>query len=308
MEEYRSGYPGQIDNENMQDNYRFYIGEIPSKPDGDFIDKIHELWWGDVAKLEIHHGYIQWLFPIREHGMNYESQPLQKHEIEKIKSNPVALQRLKKSYEMMLDFYGCRLKDQETGEIERHPEKWKKQYRNLEQHPHNFLRITRILKCLGEFDLEHYQRQFLEHFIKDIFIPDEDNHVWLSSCQSSCEGYWIGTVKNDLVRADFEEKITKYKEVYSGTKKTHLYNFKHSIKGSTHLDDEDETETENEWDYQMDESEKMKLKEQMLADDNKDIHHDDDEGNEPVGNVVISEKEGEDSKGADNDIEPEEDE
>jgi hypothetical protein len=29
--------------------------------------------------------YIQWLFPIREHGMNDESQPLQLHEIEKMK-------------------------------------------------------------------------------------------------------------------------------------------------------------------------------------------------------------------------------
>ncbi len=53
--------------------------------DGDFIDQIHKTWWGDTPKLERHHGYIQWLFPIREEGMNYESQPLQLHEIEKIK-------------------------------------------------------------------------------------------------------------------------------------------------------------------------------------------------------------------------------
>lgn len=27
-------------------------------------------WLGDYDKLERYHGYIQWLFPIREHGMN----------------------------------------------------------------------------------------------------------------------------------------------------------------------------------------------------------------------------------------------
>ena len=30
--------------------------------------------------LEDHHGFIQWLFPIREHGMNFQSQELQLHE------------------------------------------------------------------------------------------------------------------------------------------------------------------------------------------------------------------------------------
>jgi hypothetical protein len=48
------------------------------------IDKIHKKWWGDYERLEYHHGFIQWLFPIRSQGMNDESQPLQIHELEVI--------------------------------------------------------------------------------------------------------------------------------------------------------------------------------------------------------------------------------
>lgn len=44
---------------------RFYRNELASHPDGDYVDTIHSTWWGDCAKLEVHHGYIQWLFPIR---------------------------------------------------------------------------------------------------------------------------------------------------------------------------------------------------------------------------------------------------
>ena len=60
----------------------FLKGEIESTPDGDYIDNILSKWWGNYDLLEAHHGYIQWLFPIREQGMNYQSQPLQKHELE----------------------------------------------------------------------------------------------------------------------------------------------------------------------------------------------------------------------------------
>ena len=48
---------------------------------GDYIDNIHEKWKGDYRRLEMHHGYIQWLFPIRESGLNHHAQELQTHEI-----------------------------------------------------------------------------------------------------------------------------------------------------------------------------------------------------------------------------------
>lgn len=53
----------------------------PSRPSGDVIDRVHKRWWGDYKKLEAHHGYIQWLFPLFEGGgMNYQSARLTKGE------------------------------------------------------------------------------------------------------------------------------------------------------------------------------------------------------------------------------------
>ncbi len=63
---------------------KFFIHNIS----GDFIDSIHEKWWGNYDHLESHHGYIQWLFPLREYGVNRFAQPLQPDEIKSMVSNP----------------------------------------------------------------------------------------------------------------------------------------------------------------------------------------------------------------------------
>jgi len=204
LEEYRQGYPNTQDDPNANMNYLFYSGTIPSDPQGDFIDVIHKDWWGNMALLESHHGYIQWLFPIRESGLNAESQPLQLHEITKIKAAPECINRFKKSYAMELHFYGVRIKDEQTGELERH-EEWQKHYQNLNHHYHNNLRITRILKSLGELGFEHYKRPFLEHFIKEIWVEK-----LLPNCADSCADYWIGTIKDNNDRAALEAKVAKY--------------------------------------------------------------------------------------------------
>ncbi len=68
---YREGYPGEsLNNASLRANLRFYKNEIKSVPDGDFVDAMHDGWWRDYRKLEVHHGYVQWLFPIHEEGMN----------------------------------------------------------------------------------------------------------------------------------------------------------------------------------------------------------------------------------------------
>jgi hypothetical protein len=58
-------------------------------------------------------------FPIQEYGMNHLSQPLHRHEILKMRNSPQILRRLLSSYELMLDFYGLRLIDEDTGLIGR---------------------------------------------------------------------------------------------------------------------------------------------------------------------------------------------
>ncbi len=69
-------------NSSYRKNLDFLTGKKKSQPDGDFIHNIHTEWFGNYRKLEIHHGYIQWLFPLPAQGVNYEAHPLQKHELE----------------------------------------------------------------------------------------------------------------------------------------------------------------------------------------------------------------------------------
>jgi hypothetical protein len=66
----------------MNDNYKFLTNKIKSYPDGDFIENILKTWMGNYELLEKHHGYIQWLFPVRSQGMNLYAHPLQTHELE----------------------------------------------------------------------------------------------------------------------------------------------------------------------------------------------------------------------------------
>lgn len=84
---------------------------------GDFIDNIHEKWFGDYAHLEIHHGYIQWIFPIREEGVNFSAPRLHKHEVLAFRADATIRARVIRSYEMMLDFYGMKLVDADTGTL-----------------------------------------------------------------------------------------------------------------------------------------------------------------------------------------------
>ncbi len=151
---YRDGYPGQENDLSEKNNLLFYENKIASRPRGDLIDTIHSEWIHQYGMLEAHHGYIQWLFPIREEGMNSQSQRLHKHELDAIVANPTARARVLKSYRLMLDFYGLVLLDSTTGQLA-HNENFKERFYNLNTSGHNYLRITRILKCLGELGYEH---------------------------------------------------------------------------------------------------------------------------------------------------------
>ncbi|XP_060579821.1 uncharacterized protein LOC132736653 isoform X2 [Ruditapes philippinarum] len=82
IQQYINGYPEQEDDLNMDENYKFFMNEIPSRPNGDYIDTIHKEWWGDYKRLEEDRNYMQWLFPIREKSCNRHSQELFPHEIQ----------------------------------------------------------------------------------------------------------------------------------------------------------------------------------------------------------------------------------
>mmetsp|Transcript_13301 Transcript_13301/g.26029 ORF Transcript_13301/g.26029 Transcript_13301/m.26029 type:complete len:350 (-) Transcript_13301:124-1173(-) len=190
VERYRRGYPGKKDDPEANENLLFYRNELKSKPKGDYVEEIHKKWFGEYRLLERHHGFIQWLFPIREKGMNWESQPLQKFEAKGIREDPKAMKRFVKSYRLMLDFYGMILIDQRTGEVARNTKNYEVQYENLEESSHNWLRVTRILKSLGEMGLEHYKKPLLEHIIREMWRDH------LRACLRSLKDYWIPVVKS----------------------------------------------------------------------------------------------------------------
>ena len=54
------------------------------------------------------------------------------------------------------------------------------------------MRITRILKCLGDFEFEKYQIEWLKFLIQEIFVTRK-----LAKLDTSLANYWIHTIKND---------------------------------------------------------------------------------------------------------------
>ena len=109
---------------------KFFRNQIKSRPNGDYLENILDIYWGDYDLLERKHDYIQWLFPLRTQGLNNYSQMMQLHELEALKKDEHARSLLLKAYEMMLDFYGMKLKSKGSTEVER-SDNYIERYRNL---------------------------------------------------------------------------------------------------------------------------------------------------------------------------------
>ncbi|XP_056324376.1 opioid growth factor receptor-like isoform X1 [Danio aesculapii] len=193
------------DEEPVRDfyNLEFYQGRIRSSPDNIHIDDFHRHWWGQYRWLEEVHSYVQWLFPIQEQGLNRLSHVLTKKEIKHFRRNRQALRNLVKSYEVMLDFYGIRLINIDTGEVRR-ASNWRQRFKNLNRYTHNNLRITRILKCLGTLGLEHYQAPLVKFFLHETLVNGN-----LPSVRQSVLDYFIFAVldkakRRELVRYAYE--------------------------------------------------------------------------------------------------------
>jgi hypothetical protein len=149
--------------------------------------------------------------------MNYESQPLQKHERESMRTDPAVVERVVKSYQLMLDFYGMRLVDVGTGLVDRSlpPRNYAARYQNLIRactpayvitiahsvflgSSHNNLRISRIMKHLHEMGLDQLAAGFLLHV-----LSEQSEHSELSSrtLLSSMDRWWANCLRNDGERA-----------------------------------------------------------------------------------------------------------
>mmetsp|Transcript_3809 Transcript_3809/g.5775 ORF Transcript_3809/g.5775 Transcript_3809/m.5775 type:complete len:227 (+) Transcript_3809:27-707(+) len=205
VQAYLDGYPDDHDNdEKKNDNVLFYRNELLCRPDQMSIDDIHKQWWGCYELLEAKHGYIQWLFPIREDGLNYQAQRLRKHEITSFSESPEMISRLVKSYQMMLHFYGMQV-DISTGVVSRHEENWKERFLHLNSSFHNYLRITRILKCLGEMGLERLKAPFVSFVLTQIF-----EHGQLRGAARSALEFWLPVIRSDTEKADLFAYVEQF--------------------------------------------------------------------------------------------------
>ncbi|KAM6248565.1 uncharacterized protein LJ264_010187 [Porphyrio hochstetteri] len=177
-------------------NLSFYKNEISFLPQGLCIETLLESWWDNYEVLEENHSYIQWLFPLRERGMNLRAKPLTWQEIQAFKKSKEVMQRFVRAYQLMLRFYGIILINQETGELKR-AENWAERFQNLNRFGHNNLRITRILKCLGEMGYEHYQVHLVKFFLTETLVKET-----LPNVKNSALDYFLFTIRSRRKRRE----------------------------------------------------------------------------------------------------------
>ncbi|XP_066054854.1 opioid growth factor receptor isoform X1 [Chamaea fasciata] len=200
LQRYRNRYPdlkepGNEEEEEMW-NLSFYKNEIAFVPHGVFIETLLSSWGDKYETLEENHSYIQWLFPLREHGMNWHARPLTCQEIQAFRKSKEVMDRFIRAYKLMLGFYGINLVNEETGELER-AENWRERFENLNRFSHNNLRITRILKCLGEMGYEDYQVHLVKFFLTETLVEET-----LPNVKRSALDYFLFTVRSKEKRRE----------------------------------------------------------------------------------------------------------
>ncbi len=104
---------------------------------------INDILPNDDKWLEERHDYIQLLFPIDQTSSYFKAAPtISLEEAFKLAADEQVVENLERAYYRMLDFYS-------------NPEnKW------FRKHNHNFLRISRILRCLRMFGLNDRADEF----------------------------------------------------------------------------------------------------------------------------------------------------
>ena len=105
------------------------------------------------AQLEYSHDIIQWLFPLNEQSMHNQAAPvLTEADLVELKTNEVR-NGILKAYDRFTKFYN-------------NPQ-W------LTPHNHNYLRITRILKCFGLAGLDN-EKRIMKQVLNLVYIKYRD--------------------------------------------------------------------------------------------------------------------------------------
>ncbi|WP_167836920.1 opioid growth factor receptor-related protein [Leptospira ryugenii] len=148
----------------------FYSLRIPDNRNRLLID----IWKQNNHWLEVTHDYIQWLFPLKEKSQFNENAPILKNEdIAEFSNNEFLKENLKKSFLVLLRFYGLRLREENRLFLTEYDESFQIR-KNVWLTPgnHNHLRITRILKSLSLLALNDYAKSFFL-CLEDIYKADK---------------------------------------------------------------------------------------------------------------------------------------
>jgi hypothetical protein len=155
-------------------NLQFYQNSF-CPPGIQRIEQIHN-------KLEACHNFIQWLFPMMDEdsAFNKHSMRLLQRESFTIQENMVCSIRVLGSFEMMLDFLGFRLKHDDWTIVP----SCRSRIQFINSSPHNFLRITRMLKSMDHLGLQWLRLSFLKALKEQVLYGE------LFRAKYSYDFYW----------------------------------------------------------------------------------------------------------------------
>jgi len=153
---YQTNKGGVLVKKNMDTVRDFYHG-IWATDDGFFID---DIWSFDNIQFEREHHFIQWLFPINTISMSNPLAPtLTREELHELGTDDVIRKNMIKSLSFVCRMYGLELTTKDNypyvNIVSNFTGYW------LTRHNHNYLRCTRILKCLSMMGLNDYAEAFL---------------------------------------------------------------------------------------------------------------------------------------------------
>ena len=124
---------------------------------------------------EMTHDFIQWLFPINETSMyNPDAPVLNQSSIKILSADPEIQKNLIVAFERFLSFCGLVL---EEGKIQEYRSTSIFKYQN-----HNWLRITRVLKCLSLLGQKNLAIKFYNYLQTLKSVDEETQEFWEKAC------------------------------------------------------------------------------------------------------------------------------
>ncbi|KPA79312.1 hypothetical protein ABB37_05773 [Leptomonas pyrrhocoris] len=209
--------------------WKFYRGELPASPGNEHVDDL--LAYGGESsngrvlprwcpeELEYRHDYIQWLFPLRERGVNWLAPLLTTAEADEMQRDGLIMARVLQAFRMMLRFYGTDITYTtslaQEGRLEaqlrrtsNHTE-WAARYENLVHHSHNCLRISRILQFLGEVGLEPLKLGWLQYLAQEVMRGSTTAKAPLAACRGSFF-FWMEIPFAAEDRARLQKLVEKF--------------------------------------------------------------------------------------------------